>query len=290
MEIDNWKLEIKSVDLLRETKQLCKLYHIAPVHSRGQNFLVNEDVYQAVIAAADLKKTDTVLEVGPGLGFLTFLLAQRVKQVVAVELDKKLAAVLDTRLKMQEINNVSVVNENILDWRNSDFKIQGSFKIVANLPYNITAIFLRKFLTEAQPPLSMTLMLQKEVAERLVAGPSALSLLGLSVQFYAVVEVVSRVPKNNFWPVPQVDSAIVHLRLKKQLPLPVAEHQAFFRLLKIGFSAKRKMLKKNLVGGWKLPSATVEKYLQAADLPLNCRAQDLGLEDWLKLFNLVKNF
>lgn len=332
------------MNLLQETKDLCRLYHITPAHSKGQNFLINENTYQAVMEAANLKKTDTVLEVGPGLGFLTLLLAEKVKRVVAVELDKKLAETLELRLKMQEIKNVQVINANILDFKfyqNADAaaSVQGipasagmtfyktgmigyktgmtfykagmtgyktgmtfyktgmtertgwadRYKIVANLPYNITSVFLRKFLSAPQPPLSMTLMLQKEVAERLAAQPGDLSLLGLSVQFYATVRLVSKVPKNDFWPAPKVDSAIVYLQIKKQPPLPATDNKAFFRLLKIGFSAKRKMLKKNLAGGLKLQPAAVEKCFQAANVPLNGRAQDLGLGDWLKLFSLVKD-
>ncbi len=276
------------VNLLQETKQLCDLYHIKPTRSRGQNFLINEAVYQKVIDTAELKPADTVLEVGPGLGFLTMLLAERAKAVTAVELDQKLAETLKLRLEMKEIKNVGVINANILDWpkinRLPKTLLTEKYKIVANLPYNITSIFLRKFLGGEHQPQTMTLMLQKEVAERLAARPGEMSLLALSVQFYAEAKVVATVDKRDFWPEPAVQSAIVKLVIKKKPPLAALETKDFFRLLKFGFSAKRKMLKNNLGGGLKISASEAESYLTKIGLKPTCRPQDLSLEEWLKLF------
>ena len=155
------------MDLLKETKQLCRLYNIKPARSRGQNFLIKKEIYDEIIRAANLKKVDIVLEVGPGLGFLTIELARKAKKVIAVEVDKKLVEVLKTGLISQGIKNVEVVSGDILQIpltlphpvRDRLF-IKGGYRIVANLPYNITSIFLRKFLSAKNKPEMMVLMLQ----------------------------------------------------------------------------------------------------------------------------------
>jgi len=290
------------MDLLKETKDLCKLYGIHPARSRGQNFLINQTVYDQVVAAANLQSSDTVLEVGPGFGFLTFLLAKQAKQVIAVELDRRLAEVLKSRLEMKGVNNVEIIQGDILDFLNPKFQITNfksqknsksqllnCYKVVANLPYNITSIFLRKFLTSERRPQTLTLLLQKEVAERLAARAGAMSLLGLSVQFYAEPQFITAVDKKNFWPEPEVMSAIIHLKTKSKLPLKENEIKLFFRLARIGFSAKRKMLKNNLAAGLAISSGAAENYLIKAGLKPTCRPQDLGLDDWLGLFVLINH-
>jgi len=319
-------------DLLLKTKELCRRYNIKPARSRGQNFLIEEKIYNDIVAAADLQPDDIVLEVGPGLGFLTVKLAVRAKKVIAVELDDKLAAALKTGLAAKGIKNVEVVNEDILEMTNFQFpisksqitnKIQpplippyqggGGYKIVANLPYNITSIFLRKFLEMENKPKLMVLMLQKEVAERICALPGEMSLLSVSVQFYAKPEIVKIVAKENFWPVPEVDSAIVKIVANPPNPpsaysprpdfgelsrteLGTKAGQAlyqggkiekeFFRLVKFGFSAKRKMLKNNLAAGLKISQAEAENKIKQAGFNGKVRAQELSVDDWLKLFSV----
>ncbi|MFH1427415.1 MAG: rRNA adenine dimethyltransferase family protein, partial [Patescibacteria group bacterium] len=182
------------MNILKDTKKLCKLNGIKPSRSKGQNFLISEEIYEKIIEAAKLKKSDIVLEVGPGLGFLTEKLASRVKKVVAVELDDKLAKILQIRLRKQGIKNVEVMNEDILDFRIKNYELR-KFKIVANLPYNITSIFLRKFLSAEVKPELMVLMLQKEVAQRIVAKDGKMSILAVSVQFYAKPEIIDYVSK-----------------------------------------------------------------------------------------------
>ncbi|MFH1233732.1 MAG: 16S rRNA (adenine(1518)-N(6)/adenine(1519)-N(6))-dimethyltransferase RsmA [Patescibacteria group bacterium] len=296
------------MDLLQQTKYLCNLYEVKPARSKGQNFLIKEEVYDEIIATADLKSDDVVLEVGPGLGFLTVKLAVKVKQVIAVELDDKLAEILRVGLIAQGIKNVEVVNENILKMTNdkfsiacperseetnqcqnlnfqtiSNFKFQNTkYKIVANLPFNITSIFLRKILEANIKPELMVLMLQKEVAERIVAKPPKMSLLAVSIQFYARPEIIRIVPANNFWPQPKVDSTIIKLKVKSE-KLKVNKED-FFRLVKIGFSSKRKMLKNNLVNGYKIKSDEVENKLKNVGLDVKIRAEGLSVDDWLKLF------
>ncbi len=332
------------MNLSEQTKQLCKLYNITPARSRGQNFLINENIYDKIIKAAELTKDDVVLEVGPGLGFLTAKLAigangrSPVQKVIAVELDKKLVEILKVRLAEQNIKNVEVVNEDILNYKipnpkfpacaeasagrqiPNKFKIQNSnnqntihdtqysipnskYKVVANLPYNITSIFLRKFFSAEIKPESMVLMLQKEVAKRITAKPLKMSLLAVSVQFYAKPEIVEIVPRNNFWPEPEVDSAIIKIIPHSpplNLPLSKGEKQRgsvvvdkekdFFRLVKIGFSAKRKMLKNNLAAGLRISQAEAENKLKMAGFNEKIRAQELSMEDWLKLFGEIDEF
>ncbi|MDD4901243.1 MAG: 16S rRNA (adenine(1518)-N(6)/adenine(1519)-N(6))-dimethyltransferase RsmA [Patescibacteria group bacterium] len=297
------------MDLLEQTKKLCKLYHITPARSKGQNFLIKEEIYDAMAATAGLKPDDTVLEVGPGLGFLTAKLAARAGKVIAVELDDKLAEVLRTGLMSRGVKNVEVINEDILKISNFQFLISKQipsfndqlpnkipntdYKIVANLPYNITSIFLRKFLEAENKPELMVLMLQKEVAERITAKPGKMSLLSVSVQFYAQAEIMKIVPKDFFWPKPEVDSAIVKISPHPQ-PLPRSFlagegsniEKEFFRLVKFGFSAKRKMLKNNLAAGFRIDQTEAQEKIKSAGFNEKIRAQELAVEDWLKLFSV----
>lgn len=287
-------------NLLEKTKELCRIYDIHPARSKGQNFLVNEDVYDRLVEVADLKSDDVVLEVGPGLGFLTGKLAKAVARVVAVELDDKLADVLKTGLESQGVANVEVVNLDIMklgsgsrkldsgnnyNIQTSNFKLPASYKVVANLPYNISSVFLRKFLSEAEnKPEIMVLMLQKEVAERIVAKPGEMSVLALSVQFYADAEIIDHVPSKDFWPEPEVDSAIIRIKLKNKNAYQDDKYEkSFFRLVKFGFIAKRKMLKNNLAAGYHIKQTEAEEKIVKAGFNPKIRAQELSVDDWKKL-------
>lgn len=272
------------MDLLKQTKELCKIYNIKPSRKKGQNFLIVDGTYNQIVEVACLKKDETVLEVGPGLGFLTQKLAEKVKKVIAVELDDMLAEVLRNRFKKQNIQNVEVINKNILEVTSYELQV-ASYKIVANLPYNITSVFLRKFLSAEVKPSLMVLMLQKEVAERIAAEPGKMSLLAVSVQFYADVEIIDYVPADNFWPAPEVDSAIIKLTVGtgfKPVHASINEKD-FFRLVKIGFSAKRKMLKNNLANGYHISQTEAGERLKKAGFSEKVRAQELGVKDWIKL-------
>jgi len=282
-------------DLLPQIREICRIFEIKPSRSKGQNFLVNERIYDDIVAAADLEPEETVLEIGPGLGFLTLKLAKKVKKVIAVELDDQLANYLQIGIDAQGLENVKIVNEDILRF-NLDAHInpKGKYKIVANLPYNITSIFLRLFLSSKHKPESLVLMLQKEVAERIVATPPDMSLLALSVQYYADAQIIREVKAGNFWPEPKVDSAVIKIIVKKESQLSheeqLAEDKLFFRLAKIGFSAKRKMLKNNLAGGLKIEQKIITDILIKNKFNPLLRAEDLRLEDWLNLFAALREF
>lgn len=273
--------------LLQQTKELCRIYDIKPARSKGQNFLVRSSVYEKIVESADIKKDDIVLEVGPGLGFLTNLLSKKAKKVIAVELDDKLAAVLKTGLDLQEIENVEVINKNILDISPSSFlPAKSSYKIVANLPYNITSVFLRKFLSTKSGLDSMVLMLQKEVAERITAKPGDMSLLAVSIQFYAEPEIIQIVPQDDFWPRPEVGSAVIKIKINSSTKEKIkVDEKNFFRLVKIGFSAKRKMLKNNLANGYHIDQEEAEERLKKAGFSQKVRAQELSVADWISLLS-----
>ncbi len=206
--------------LLEETINLSHLYGVKPSRSRGQNFLVDESIYDDIIKTAHITKEDTILEVCPGLGFLTQLLAKVAKSVIAVELDRGLAEALRNRLELENIKNVSVFNEDVMnfsgEWVKTAAKIPSArLIVVANLPYSITSIFLRHFIGGNRAkvaPERFVLMLQKEVAERITAQAGSLSILALSVQIYADPKIEFIVSRDAFWPKPEVASAIVGLR------------------------------------------------------------------------------
>lgn len=275
----------------QEIKKLCREYGIYPKQSKGQNFLLCEEVIYKIISASDIKKGEVILEVGPGFGFLTKELAARAGKVVGIEFDEKLYKASRERLK--GFKNVELKNRDILKLAANDLKtsLGKDYKIVANLPYNITGNFLKKFLSMEFKPNLMVLMLQKEVAERISALPGKMSLLSVSAQYYSRPEIILSVPKRCFYPVPEVDSAVVKFNIKKEHLRE--DEKKFFQIARIGFSARRKMLKNNLYNGFKgmgvnITGKDIEDILIKSDLKINARAQDLSVEDWKRLaMNLV---
>lgn len=276
------------LDLLGKTKEICQFLEIKPAHSKGQNFLVNSQIYEDIIKASDLRSEDEVLEVGPGLGFLTVRLTKKAKRVVAVELDKNLAEYLSSGFGVSGEEKVKIIQEDILHF-NPQTEFPNNYKIVANLPYNISSIFLRQFLSSPKKPELLVLMLQREVAQRIVAKPGEMSLLAISVQHYCAVQIVKEVKATNFWPVPEVESAIIKM-VTKPNKFSLEEDKQFFRLVKVGFSAKRKMLKNNLHGGLIIEAKKIEEALVSVGLNISIRAEQLSLEDWYNLFAQLSEF
>lgn len=266
------------------------MFEIKPARSKGQNFLINEKIYDDIVRAAGLLPSDTVLEVGPGLGFLTARLAKAAKKVIAVELDDKLAAYLQMAVDAQDLENVKIVGEDILRFNPTIYLDKDeSYKVVANLPYNITSIFLRTFLSGVRPPSSLVLMLQKEVAQRIVAAPPDMSMLAVSVQYYAEPQIIREVKAGNFWPEPEVDSAIIRLTMR-EMDKTSRDDKIFFRIVRSGFSAKRKMLKNNLSHGLKIGATDVAAAIAAQGLDPKVRAEELSLENWRKLVAALSDF
>jgi len=290
-------MDITSLAVIRS---LCQKYGFRPQKERGQNFLISREVLDKIISAADLKKDDTVLEIGPGFGALTLELAKRAKKVAAVEADKRLANALRELLKGYK--NVEIINEDVLKITGYALRVtRYGYKIVANLPYQITSAVLRKFLENEPRPSEMIVMVQKEVAERICAKPrfrraglggqaNGMSLLSVSVQFFGRPEIVEAVPKTAFWPEPKVDSAILkisNIKHETETNIRRVETKKFFQIVKTGFSARRKQLHNNLSGGLRLPDGEVQKILIESNFDPKARAQDLGVDDWIRLVQAI---
>lgn len=258
------------------------------IHARkglGQHFLVDAKVLRAIISAAELSPTDTVIEVGPGLGILTEELARQASRVIAVELDDKLAAAL--KQKFASFANVTIINEDILRIDPASLvKGEGSYKVVANLPYYITSPVLRHFLEASVKPKMMVVMVQKEVAKVIAAKPGECSLLSIGVQFYGKPQIVTYVPAKAFYPTPKVDSAILRTDVYPQPPVAV-EEKGFFELVRAGFSAPRKQIANSLAQGLGLPKTEVLGLLDSAHISPQRRAETLTLEEWAKLWRVL---
>lgn len=248
----------------------------------GQNFLRDKDVLEKIIRSSALKKTDLVIEVGPGEGVLTELIAEKTKKIIAVELDERLAESLKKRL--EKFSNVEVVPGDILKINLPELISDRPYKVVANIPYYITSPIIRLFLEQDNQPTEMILMIQKEVAGRIIAQPGQMSILAVAIQYYADAEVLFEVPREAFSPVPEVDSAVIRLVPRKKFEKE--NDKLFFRIVRSGFSAKRKTLMNNLSSSLQLDKETVEEKLKAADIAPSARAQELSLEDWKRLSGL----
>jgi 16S rRNA (adenine1518-N6/adenine1519-N6)-dimethyltransferase len=266
---------------LPSVPDLLRRYGLRPKKRLGQNFLVDRASLRKVIQAADLAQNEHVLEIGAGLGSLTVLLAQAVRQVVAVELDADLIAPLQEVLSPYP--NVRLIHGDILQLEPATLFAEAgvSFSVVANIPYYITAAILRHLLEGKQRPRQMILTLQLEVAQRICALPGEMSLLALSIHLYGTPSIVARIPAGAFYPKPKVDSAVLRLAVAAQPRL--ADTELFFRLAKAGFSQKRKTLRNALAGGLQIPVSQALQVLEAAQIEPNRRAETLSLEEWGRL-------
>ena len=249
-----------------------------PNKNLGQHWLYDRAVLEAICAEAELLATDTVLEVGPGLGTLTQILTQQVQKVVAVEFDRQLAAELPKRVPAK---NLEVITADILAF---DFtQLPPGYKVVANVPYYITSKITRNLLESANPPQSATLLVQKEVAQRMAAAPGDMSILAIAVQLYSEVRLGMIVPAALFTPPPQVDSQVITLIRRNQPLFSDIDQSLFFRIVRAGFGEKRKKLRNSLSGGLHMEKSDVESWLQRAAISLDVRAEQLSLDDWYKL-------
>jgi len=247
--------------------------------SLGQHWLHDRATLEAICEAAGVQSTDAVLEIGPGLGTLTELLTEQAKQVIAVEFDAALAAELPQRVKAA---NLQVVHQDILK-----FDLTGlppGYKIVANIPYYLTSNLIRVLSEAINPPQTAALLVQKEVAERVAAGPGSMSLLSVTAQFYWDVSLGREVPAQLFTPPPKVDSQILILKRPASAKFPKVDSKTFFRLVKAGFSQRRKTLLNALSAGLNLDKATVKAACESVAIDPSRRAQSLSLEEWQNLY------
>lgn len=264
---------------MRHPKEILKQYHLEPKKSLGQNFLFDENVLWRIVAAAEVGPTDHVLEIGPGLGALTGLLAETAAAVTAVELDDRLLPIL--RDELASFRNVRLIHGDILA-HDPAALFNGPYKVVANVPYYITGAILRHLLSAAHKPTMMVLTVQKEVAERVTAVPPHMSLLAVSVQFYGSITQTATLRAGAFWPRPDVDSAVIRLDLRQNSPPDPAFEANFFRIVRAGFSQKRKQLHKNLrqLG---LNKTEIDTILAQAHIDGTRRAETLTVTEWLTL-------
>ena len=260
---------------------LIQKYQIQPKKSLGQNFLVDPNGLNKVLQAAQLNPEDTVLEIGAGLGSLTYLLAQQAKQVVAVELDKRLIPPLTEALA--GFDNVTIKQGDMLALSPDALLGAERYVVVANIPYYITSALIRHLLEAEHKPTRMVLTVQQEVAERILARDGKMNLLALSVQVYGKPELKARIPAGCFYPAPEVDSAVLTIELYPQ-PLIPAEHlDLFFELAHAGFAQKRKTLRNTLASGMKKNPAWAEQLLGAAGIDPQRRAETLSLPEWKQI-------
>lgn len=266
-------------------KRLLARHGIAPNKGLGQHLLISRRALNAVVNAADLSPEDNVLEVGAGPGVLTLELARRARRVVAVELDRAVLPVL--RETTAGLANVEIIPRNLLEVQPEEIFGAEPYKLVANLPYYITSLILRYLLESANPPRVLVVMVQREVAERLVAGPGEMSLLALSVQFYGTPRIVAQVPATAFYPPPKVDSAVVRVDLHPTPLLDATATERFFELIHAGFAEKRKQLHNTLARHLSVSRETIGRWLAEAEIDPMRRAQTLSLDEWLRLTRIV---
>lgn len=278
---------IKS-SLGKEARQLLKDEGLKAKKSLGQHFLVDGRALGKIVTAGCISGDDTIIEVGPGLGVLTKEIARTAKQVICIEIDAGLSNSLESRLS--ELVNVKIVNRDILDVQPGEVLPPGEtrYKVIANLPYYITSAVLRHFLESEIPPHLMVVMVQKEVAKQIAAGPGKMSLLSVGVQLYGRAEIVAAVPARSFHPVPKVDSAIVRVTGHGQAFIPVKDRDSFFRIVRAGFGSPRKQLINTLSHGLGAEKETIRTTMLEAGIEPTRRAESLSIEDWCRLWQVFQ--
>ncbi|HLF91115.1 MAG TPA: 16S rRNA (adenine(1518)-N(6)/adenine(1519)-N(6))-dimethyltransferase RsmA [Anaerolineales bacterium] len=264
-----------------DVPNLLRQFGLHPKKSLGQNFLVDPTALEKVVNAGGVGRTDTILEIGPGLGSLTRHLASQAARVIAVELDHNLIPIL--REVLTPFDNIEIIHGDILETNLQSLISNSQYLVIANIPYYITSAVIRHFLESGHPPTRMVLTVQREVAERICANPPDMNLLALSVQVYGQPVIAAHIPARAFYPPPKVASAVVRIDILPEPRLPRSHLDTFFKLIKAGFSQKRKTLRNALSSGLNLPKETVENLLTTAGIDPTSRAETLNLEEWGRL-------
>lgn len=264
-----------------------KRYGLRADKSLGQNFLQDSIALEKIVSAAQVNSSDTVLEIGPGLGSLTRYLAVSAKQVVAVELDLRLIPPLETILSPYQ--NVRIVHGDILDISPGELINEKNYIVVANIPYYITSAVIRHLLESEVQPRRVVLTIQKEVAERICAQPGDMSLLALSVQVYGQPHIATRIPADAFFPAPKVDSAVLCVEIYAKPKVRQELLETFFKLTKAGFSQKRKMVRNSLSAGLHISPTDAATLLTRAGIDPQRRAETLSIEEWEKLCEIINS-
>ena len=262
-------------------RALLKKYALTLRKGLGQNFLIDEIILQEITQAAEINAENHVLEIGAGLGGLTRWLAASAKRVAAVEMDVRLIPLLQEVMKPYD--NVHIISGDILQLVPASLMGADNYIVAANIPYYITSALFRHLLEAEVKPQRMVLTVQREVAERICAQPGELSLLALSVQVYGAPKPILKIPAAAFYPIPKVDSMTLRVDLYTQPLIPLENLDAFFKLIKAGFSQKRKMLHNALSSGLAWPHEKVEALLKNSDVDPHRRAQTLSIDEWRSL-------
>lgn len=280
------------MNLIQETHFIMNKYNITANKNFGQNFLIDENVVENIVMSSEVNKNDLVIEIGPGLGTLTSLLLEKAGKVICVELDKKMLEILNDRFSLY--NNFELINDDILKVdlkalisNNSQFE---NVKVVANLPYYITTPIIMKLLENKLDLRSITVMVQKEVAQRLVETPGGkdTGAITYSINYYTDPELVLDVSKDSFIPSPKVDSAVIKLNILKQPKIQVTNEELFFKVIKCAFMQKRKTLINSLSNSGIGSKENLEKILTELELDLRVRAEQLTLEQFGMLSDKLK--
>ena len=278
------------MNLEEETKFLIKKYNINANKNLGQNFLIDEQVVENIIEAAKISKEDVVIEIGPGLGTLTNKLLEKAKKVIAIELDNKMINILKDRFLLY--NNFILVNEDVLKINfekliNEQNIEKNTIKIVANLPYYITTPIIMKLLEEKVPAKSITVMIQKEVADRLTAipGEKETGAITYCVYYYCEPQKIMVVPNNSFIPAPQVSSEVITLNIRNSAPVQLKDEKRFFQIIKASFMQRRKTLINGLANSGIASKEQIKEVLNSLGLPENIRGENLKIEQFAEIAN-----
>lgn len=262
-------------------KALLDKFDVLPKKSLGQNFLHDPNALEKIVATAELMPDDTVVEIGPGTGALTVKLAEAAKHVISIEIDERMRPILEGQLA--RFDNVFVLYQDVLEVDILKTVGPKDFVVVANVPYYITSAILRHLLENYRRPRRIVMTVQTEVAERIAAKPGDLSLLAVSVQYYGKPQIVTRFNRAVFWPRPDVDSAVLRIDTYEKPPVDVPDDKTFFRVVRAGFSQKRKQLKNSVGDGLHIPATQAGEMLERAGIDPRRRAETLILEEWAKL-------
>lgn len=276
-----------------KTKEIIGRHGFRLTKSLGQNFLVDNNILNKIVEAAEITSEDVVFEIGTGIGTLTYELAQRAKKVVAIEIDKTLIPILEETLS--EFDNVEIVNQDVLktdlEKLYQEYAESTPIKVVANLPYYITTPIIMRFLESSIPLDSFVLMIQKEVADRIAAKPSTKDYgsLTVAIQYYADSKIVAKAPKSAFIPPPNVDSSVLKLSSKKNREVQVDDEELFFKVIRGSFSKRRKTILNSLSTYQDFDKPTVESALLHAGIDPKRRGETLTINEFATLTNSMKN-
>lgn len=278
------------MNLYEETKFLMKKYQISANKNLGQNFLIDENVIQNIIDSAQISENDFVIEIGPGLGTLTSQLVEKAGKVIAIELDKKMVKILQERFSLY--SNFQLLNEDVLkvdlktliEKENTERSL---VKIVANLPYYITTPIIMKLLEEKLPIQNITVMVQKEVADRLTAIPGEKNTGAITycVYYYCEPKQIMLVPNTSFIPEPKVNSEVIQLNIRRNPPVQLKDETVFFKIVKASFMQRRKTLLNGLTNAGIISKVRMREILNKMQLPETVRGEDLSIEQFAQIAN-----